>query len=185
MKQKIRYGMVGGSLDSFIGVVHREAIAFEEAELVAGCFSTNKQKNTDCGAHYGLNADRVYSSFQEMAKGEGSRGDKIDFVSIVAPNNVHYEAAKAFLMEDIPVFCEKPLCFTVEQAEELERLANERQLLFGVGYSYSGYTMLKEARARVLAGEIGEIINVNAEFLQEWLVDDVAEGEDAMTKLSM
>lgn len=185
MKHKIKYGMVGGSLDSFIGVVHREAIAFENTQLVAGCFSTNMQKNTDCGARYGLESDRIYASFQEMAKQEGGRADKIDFVSIVAPNNVHFEAAKAFLTEGIHVFCEKPLCFTVEQAEELEKLAEEKQLLFGVGYSYSGYTMLKEARARIQNGEIGEIINVNAEFLQEWLVDDVAEGDDAMTKLSM
>lgn len=185
MNKKIKYGMVGGALDSFIGVVHREAIAFEEADLVAGCFSTNTQKNTDCGVHYGIDSNRIYKSFQDMAICEGSREDKIDFVSIVAPNNVHYEAAKAFLMEGIHIFCEKPLCFTVAEAQELEALAKEKDLLFGVGYSYSGYTMVKEAKERIRNGEIGEIINVNAEYLQEWLVDDVTKGDDAMTKLSM
>lgn len=177
--------MVGGSLDSFIGVVHREAIAFEGAELTAGCFSTDAKKNTDCGNHFELDSERIYSSFQEMAAKESTRSDKIDFVSIVTPNNVHYEAAKAFLESGINVFCEKPLCLNITQARELESLAKEKNLLFGVGYTYSGYAMLKEARTRIANGEIGEIINVNAEFLQEWLIDDVSQSGDTMEKLSM
>lgn len=185
MAQKLTYGMVGGSLDSFIGVVHREAIAFEGADLAAGCFSKNPKKNMACGAHYRLSGDRIYGNYQEMAVKEGEREDKIDFVAIVTPNNSHYEIAKAFLAQGISVFCEKPLCFEVHQAEELEELAQKSGLLFGVGYSYSGYSMVKEARTLIRQGEIGEIININAEFLQEWLVDDVSDGEDAMTKLSM
>lgn len=185
MKKKLRYGMVGGSLDAFIGGVHREAISFEGVELVAGCFSTNQQKNMDCAAYYGLADDRVYSDFHTMAVQEAQRADQIDFVSIVTPNQTHYAAAKAFLTQGIHVFCEKPLCFSVDEAEELKQLAEDKHLLFGVGYSYCGYPMVKEARELIRNGEIGEIINVNAEFLQEWLVDDVGDTEDAMTKLSM
>lgn len=185
MAQKHTYGMIGGSLDSFIGVVHREAISFEGTELAAGCFSTNPEKNMACGKHYRLPENRIYRDFQEMAAKEGDRADKIDFVAIVTPNNSHYEIAKAFLAQGISVFCEKPLCFDVQQAKELEELAQQSGLLFGVGYSYSGYPMVKEARALIRKGEIGGIININAEFLQEWLVDDVSDEEDAMTKLSM
>lgn len=185
MDKKCTYGMVGGALDSFIGVVHRQAISFENASLTAGCFSRDREKNDACAAHYGLSEDRVYADFQEMAFKEGSRPDKIDFVSIVTPNHTHYAAAKAFLEQGIHVFCEKPLCFTVEEANELATLAREKDLLFGVGYSYSGYAMVKEARELVKRGDIGEIININAEYLQEWLVDDVSHEEDAMTRLSM
>ena len=184
MKQ-LRYGMVGGGPDSFIGTVHREVIGFEHAVLAAGCFSRSPEKNALWGARYGLAAERIYPNFAEMAAAEGRRPDKLDFVSIVTPNNLHYEAAKAFLAAGIPVFCEKPLCFSSAQGAELAALAREKDLLFGVGYGYSGYAMVKEARHLVRRGEIGRVINVNAEYLQEWLVDDVAPGADAMEKLSM
>jgi predicted dehydrogenase len=120
-----------------------------------------------------------------MAKKESIREDKIDFVSIVTPNYMHYEIAKTFLEEGINIMCEKPLCFSVEQALELEKLAEESGVLFAVTYSYSGYGMVKQAKKLVADGEIGDIINVNAEYLQEWLIDDIGAGDESTTKLSI
>ncbi|MBQ2546080.1 MAG: Gfo/Idh/MocA family oxidoreductase, partial [Clostridia bacterium] len=185
MKKTLRYGQVGGSLGAFIGGVHRIGIAFDgRAALTAGCFSRKEEANRETGEFYGLDPARVYGDFETMAKAEGAREDGIDFAVITTPNNAHYAAAKAFLENGIHVLCEKPLCFTVGEAEELCRLAEEKGLLFGVNYSYSGNVMVKEARAIIRRGDIGEIINVNAEYLQEYLVDDVGKSGDAMLKLS-
>ncbi|MDL2293014.1 Gfo/Idh/MocA family oxidoreductase [Ruminococcaceae bacterium OttesenSCG-928-D13] len=185
-RTRLRYGMVGGGLNAFIGGVHRQAISFEgTADLVAGCFSSDAAANKECGAFYRMADDRVYASFDEMAKAEGAREDKIDFVTVVTPNILHYAAAKAFLEQGIHVFCEKPLCFEVDEAKELKKLAEEKGLLFGVGYSYSGNVMVKQARELVQKGVIGEVINVNAEYLQEWLIDDIGAGDQTMNKLSV
>lgn len=185
MKKKLLYGQVGASLGAFIGSVHRVAASFDGlARLAAGCFSRNPEANRETGDFYGVDPDRVYGSIREMAEAEGKREDGIDFVVITTPNNAHYEAARAFLENGIHVLCEKPLCFEVEEAEELKRLAAERGLLFCVNYSYSGNVLAKEARHLIRSGVIGEIINVNAEYLQEYLVDDVGAGDQAMVKLS-
>ena len=154
-RKRLRYGMVGGGIGAFIGAVHRKAIALEEtADLVAGCFSSRKEKNQETGDFYGIAEDRLYVSYEEMARAESTREDGIDFVSIVTPNATHYEVAKAFLEVGIHVACEKPLCFTVEQGEELERIAKEKHLMFAVTYTYTGYAMVKLARELVAAGEI-------------------------------
>ena len=185
MSNKLSYGMVGASLDAFIGNVHRVAASFDNlAALKAGCFSRDAEKNRKTGEFYAIDPSRVYSSFEEMAVREAAREDGIDFVTITAPNNVHYAAAKAFLENGINVLCEKPLCFTVEQAEELKKIADEKDLLFCVNYSYTGNDLVKEARELVKNGVIGEIVNVNAEYLQEYLVDDIGNGDDVMVKLS-
>ena len=185
MKKKLLYGQVGASLGAFIGSVHRVAASFDGlASLAAGCFSRNPEANRETGEFYGVAPDRVYASFREMAESEGKREDGIDFAVITTPNNAHYEAARAFLENGIHVLCEKPLCFEVSEAEELKRLAEERGLLFCVNYSYSGNVLAKEARSLIRSGVIGEIINVNAEYLQEYLVDDVGAGDEAMVKLS-
>ena len=147
---QIRYGMVGGHMNAFIGEVHRKAIAFDpRAQLVAGCFSTNAEKNRETGETYSLDMSRVYPSYEAMAEAESRRPDGIDFVSITTPNNTHYDVAKCFLQHGIHVVCEKPLCFTVEQAQELVALAKEKNLVFGVTYTYSGYTMMKVAREMI------------------------------------
>ena len=175
MKRSIvRYGMVGGSLNSFIGRVHKNALNFEiNAELSAGCFSSNRQNNLDTGSYYGLPSDRVYPDYREMAQKESLRNDKIDFVCIVTPNCSHYDIAKEFLLHDINVVCEKPLCSEISNAEELQKIARDRGLLFAVTYAYSGYGMVKQAKQLIEEGAIGRIINVNAEYLQEWLIDSV------------
>ena len=185
MVKKLNYGMVGGSLSAFIGAVHRIGASFDgKTHLVAGCFSSNEASNKECGEYFELDPERVYASYTEMAEKEAAREDGIDFVTISIPNNHHYEAAKAFIVNGIHVLCEKPLCFTVEQAEDLKRLAEEHNVLFCVNYSYSGTNMVKEARELILNGTIGEVINVNAEYLQEYLVDDIGQSEEKMVKLS-
>ncbi|NLM18573.1 MAG: Gfo/Idh/MocA family oxidoreductase [Clostridiaceae bacterium] len=185
MKKIVRYGIVGASLDSFIGAVHTVGAGFDGlACLSAGCFSRNKEKNQESGEFYQIDPNRVYSDYQEMAEKEGAREDKIDFVTISTPNNAHYEIAKAFLENGISVLCEKPLCFEISEAEHLKSLVEEKDLLFCVNYSYSGNNLVKEARELVQSGHIGDIINVNAEYLQEYLVDDIGKGDQTITKLS-
>lgn len=181
----INYGMVGGDINAFIGEVHRKSIGFDtRAKLVCGCFSRNEEKNVETANEYGLNSNRVYKSYLDMAIEEGKRGE-LDFVSVCTPNFSHYEVSKAFLENGINVVCEKPLCFEVEQALELEKLAKEKNLIFAVTYTYSGYTMVKVARDIVKNGEIGNIININAEYPQEWLIDDVISEEGKTAKLSI
>ena len=174
MPKLVKYGMVGGHINAFIGDVHRKAINFDaRAELVAGCFSTNCDLNTATGEECSLDPTRVYGSYQEMAKAESSREDGIDFVSITVPNHIHYEVCKAFLEAGIHVVCEKPLCFEVWQAKELVKLSKEKNLILAVTYSYTGYTMVKVMREMILNGEIGDIITINGEFAQEWLLDQL------------
>ena len=171
---QIRYGMVGGSMKAFIGDVHRKAINFDpRVKLVAGCFSTREALNKETGEVYGLDADRVYASYEEMAKAEAAREDGIDFVSIVTPNATHYPVAKAFLEAGINVVCEKPLCFTVEQAKDLKKTAEEKGLLFGVTHGYTGYTMSKVMKEMIADGKIGKVVAVNAEYAQDWLIDEL------------
>jgi len=174
MAKLVKYGMVGGDIKAFIGDVHRKAINFDtRAELVAGCFSIDQDLNKATGEEYSVDPSRVYASYEEMAKSESSREDGIDFVSITVPNYIHYEVCKAFLEAGIHVVCEKPLCFEVSQAEELLKLSKEKNLILAVTYSYTGYTMVKVMREMIQNGEIGDILTINGEFAQEWLLDQM------------
>ena len=124
MRKTLRYGMVGGDLNAFIGGVHRTAIHFDgRAMLVAGCFNPDMAANKSCGEFYRLDEDRIYADYKEMAEKESKREDGIDFVSIVTPNFLHYQVAKTFLEHGIHVLCEKPLSFEVEEAQELKAIA--------------------------------------------------------------
>ena len=187
MMQLVRYGMVGGDAHAFIGQVHRKAIGFDpRAQITAGCFSgSSPDKNKQAGEMLRLDPARVYASYQEMARAEGHREDGIDFVCIVTPNVSHYGIAKAFLENGIHVMCEKPLTHTVAQAEELQALAEAKGLLFGVNYSYTGYVLAKVMREMVREGKIGKVINVNAEYPQEWLLDDLHPVPGQELKLSV
>lgn len=185
-RTKLRYGMVGGKRGAFIGAVHRRAIAIEEtAELVCGCFCRDEKENRENGVFYGIADDRIYRDYKEMAEKETQREDKIDFVCIVTPNASHYEIAKAFLNAGVHVACEKPLCFEKEEAEELQKLAEDKGLFFAVTYTYTGYGMVKYARELIAKGEIGKIVNVNAEYLQEWLIDEIGAGDESTSKMSV
>ena len=168
--KKLSYGMVGGGPGSFIGDAHRKAINIDgQATLVAGCFSRNVDKCRQTGAELGVAEHRCYVSFEEMAKAEAARPDGIDFVVVVTPNVSHYPACKAFLEAGINISCDKPLCLTVEQAEELERLAEEKNLLFLVTYTYMGHVTAKHIKRFIAEGKLGKIRTVMAEYPQGWL----------------
>ena len=170
---KLRYGMVGGGPGAFIGDAHRKAISLDgTAELVAGCFSRTPEKTKEQGADLGLDPERCYANYKEMADAEQAREDGIDFVVIVTPNNTHYEIAKAFLEAGIHVACDKPLVTTAEEAEELKKIADEKGLLFMVTYTYTGHVTMKYMRDLVKNGEIGTIRTVMAEYPQGWLYNE-------------
>ncbi len=170
---KLRYGMVGGGPGAFIGEAHRKAISLDAtAELVAGCFSRNHEKCLAQGETLGIAPQRCYSDYREMAKAEAAREDGISFVVVVTPNNTHYEICKAFLEAGIHVACDKPLVTTVSEAEELERLAKDKGLLFMVTYTYTGHVTMKFMRDLIRGGEIGTVRTVMAEYPQGWLYNE-------------
>lgn len=170
----LSYGMVGGGPDSFIGVVHRNAINLGGmASLAAGCFSSVKENNEITGSMLCLDQSRVYRNFAEMAEREAARSDRIDFAVVATPNRTHYIACKAFLEKGISVMCEKPLATTSRDAIDLQKIAANCGCLLGVSYTYTGHVMVKEARAIVRSGQIGDVIMVMGEYPQEWLIDTV------------
>ncbi|MGM0640872.1 MAG: Gfo/Idh/MocA family protein [Thermotogota bacterium] len=166
----LRYGMVGGGPGSFIGDVHRRAIGLQgNMELVAGSFSSEYQETLETAESLHIDKKRAYKDYKEMAEKESEREDCIDFVSIVTPNFLHYDVAKTFLENGINVVCEKPMVFKIEEAEELEKIATEKGLIFAVSYTYSGNVMVKQAKEMVDNGEIGEVRMVMGEYPQDWL----------------
>lgn len=168
----LTYGMIGGGQDAFIGDVHRKAIAMDGgAELKAGCFSTDFDNTLATGRMLGLEEDRLYKDYAEMIKTEAAREDPIDFVVIVTPNYTHFPMAEAALKAGIHVVCDKPLTTDSGQAKELARLAEEKNLLFGVTYTYTGYPMIKHIRDMIAAGKLGKIRFINAEYPQDWLAE--------------
>ncbi len=170
--RRIRLGMVGGGRDAFIGAVHRIASRIDDQyELVAGCFSSTPEKSRASGADLGLPADRVYGSFEEMAKREARLKDGIEAVAIVTPNHVHYAAAKPFLSRGIHVICDKPLTSTLADARKLAALVEKSDALFVLTHNYTGYPMVRQAREMVEAGELGEIRVVQVEYPQDWLTE--------------
>ena len=175
----VRFGMVGGGPGAFIGDVHRKALFMDhESELVAGAFSRDYAKSLETGRALEISEERVYASYHDMAAAEGQREDGIEVVSIVTPNHLHFDIAKAFLEQGIHVVCDKPVTVTAAEAIELKRIAEERKLLFCVTYTYSGYPILSQAREMVADGRIGEIRVVQAEFPEGWLASRVEDEGD-------
>ncbi len=172
MKQLL-YGMVGGGPGAFIGDAHRKAISLDSsAKLAAGCFSRDVDKCLEQGKELGIDTDRCYKDYKEMALKESARDDGIDFVVIVTPNHTHYEIAKAFLEAGINVACDKPLVTSVDEAKELQVLAKEKDLLFMVTYTYTGHLTMKYMRDLIKNGEIGTVRTVMAEYPQGWLYNE-------------
>jgi predicted dehydrogenase len=169
---KLRCAMVGGGRDAFIGRIHRHAMALDgRIELVAGALSSQPEKALASGRDLGLRAERNHASWQALLDHELSlpAHERIHFVSIVTPNHVHYEVAKAFAEAGFHVVCDKPLVHTSEQAEDLVRTVAQRCIVFGVTYNYGGYPMVRQAREMVRAGAIGDIRKVVVEYHQGWL----------------
>lgn len=167
---RIRLGMVGGGNDAFIGGVHRIASRIDgRFDLVAGALSSTAEKSKASGAALGLDPERCYGSFDEMAEAEAGREDGIEAVSIVTPNHVHFAAAKAFLDRGIHVICDKPLTSTLEDARALEAAVAASPSLFVLTHNYTGYPMVRQARVMVEAGDLGAIRLVQMEYPQDWL----------------
>jgi len=172
MARKIRMGMIGGSLDAFIGAVHRRGAALDgEIELVCGAFSSNPEKSKATGEALYLPANRVYDSYEEMILKEKElpEGERMDFVSIVTPNHVHFPAAKFAIENGFHVVMDKPLTLTMEEAKELTEIVKNSGLLFALTHNYTAYPMVKEARQLIKSGAIGQIRKVIVEYPQGWL----------------
>lgn len=182
MKRKLRMGMVGGGRGAFIGAVHRMAANLDgRIELVAGCFSSNPEKSRLSGEDFFLDPSRVYSSYEEMARAEAAlpADMRIDFVSIVARNDLHYKVAKCFLDVGIHIICEKPLAFSLAEGKELRDAVKASGCVFALTHNYTGYPMVKEARQMVREGKIGRILKVVAEYPQGYAItalNDAADG---------
>ena len=172
---RIRLGMVGGGQGAFIGAVHRLAARMDDQyEFVAGALSADAARSKASGEELGLAPDRNYSDFREMAKAEAKRGDGIEVVAIVTPNHMHYPAAKAFIEAGIHVVCDKPLSLNLKEALALEKLlAKNRHVIFALTHNYSGYPMIRHAKAMVAAGDLGDIRLVQGEYPQDWLTTEL------------
>lgn len=174
--RRIRLGMVGGGEGAFIGAVHRIAARLDDRfEFVAGALSSTPDKAQRSGAALGLPAGRVYLDFAEMATREAARADGIEAVAIVTPNHMHAPIAHAFLAARIHVICDKPLTTTLAEARALRAQAQASQCIFAVTYNYSGYPLVRHARAMVASGELGTIRVVQVEYPQDWLTEALEE----------
>jgi predicted dehydrogenase len=170
--------MVGGGPGAFIGAVHNRAATLDGlATMVAGAFSSDAEKSRNQGAVYGLAPSRIYATYEEMAEREASlpECERIDFVSIVTPNHLHFPVAKAFIERGIHVICDKPLTTTLEDAEELCRLVSKHDVVFALTHAYVAYPMVRQARALVQRGDLGKVRKVVVEYSQGWLATPVEE----------
>jgi predicted dehydrogenase len=168
--KRIRYGMVGGGPGAFIGAIHRMAARLEgRYELVAGAFSSDRERGRATGAELGLAPERTYDRYEVMARTEASRPDGIEAVVIVTPNHLHYPVAKAFLDAGVHVICDKPLTTTLSDALALRDLVKATGKLFFVTYTYGTYPMVSQAREMVRGGQLGTVRVVQVEYAQGWL----------------
>ena len=172
MTRRLRYAMVGGGRDAFIGAVHRHAMALDgQYDFVAGALSGSPERSRASGADLGLADDRNHGTWQELLADERRRppGERVDVVVIVTPNHLHHEVAHAFVDAGFHVVCDKPLVHTSAQADALCELVAARGTLFAVTYNYTGYPMVREARELVRWGAIGGVRKVVVEYHQGWL----------------
>jgi predicted dehydrogenase len=167
--RRLRAGIVGGGRGAFIGSIHRIAAELDgQALVVAGAMSSDPKTARESAAAWFL--ERAYSSFEDMARAEAADGG-IDFVIIATPNHLHYPVAKAFLAAGIHVVCDKPLGLTVAEGEDLVRLVESSPTLFALTHNYTGYPAVRQARAMVRAGQLGDIRKVMIEYTQDWLME--------------
>lgn len=172
MKRKIRMGMVGGGRAAFIGSVHRMAAALDgQIELVCGAFSSDPLRSRQSGEDLYLDPKRCYESFDEMFRTEATLEDdvRMDMVSIVTPNHLHFAPAMMALDFGFHVICDKPLCLTVKEAETLAAKAKSSGLIFAVTHAYAAYPMIRQARQMIAHAALGKIRRVVVEYPQGWL----------------
>ena len=178
MSRKIRYGMVGGGRGAFIGAVHRIAANMDgQIELVCGAFSSDPEKSKASGGDFYLDPSRCYGSFAEMIQAEKAlpAEQRMDFISIVTPNHMHFPPAKMALENGFHVLSDKPATFNLAEAKELSNLVHHSGLLYGLTHNYTGYPLVKQAREMVHAGALGKIRKVVVEYPQGWLATRLEE----------
>jgi predicted dehydrogenase len=173
MNRKLKMGMVGGGRGAFIGGVHRRAANLDgQIELVAGAFSSDPKKSKLSGKDFYIDPSRTYGSYQEMAEKEALLpvGERIDFVSIVVQNYLHFDVAKTFLKAGFNVICDKPVTLDLSQARELKKIITKSKKVFALTHNYTGYPMVKQARSMVKKGNLGRIIKVVCEYPQGYAI---------------
>lgn len=172
--RRLRLGMVGGGEGSFIGAVHRIAARLDDRwELVAGAFSSDRERARSSAQALHVPSDRAYANYDEMARREAARDDRIDAVSVVTPNDSHVAVCRAFVAAGIPVICDKPLATSLADARALRELVRASGLPFVLTHNYSGTPMVREARALATGGALGTIRVVQVEYAQDWLATDL------------
>jgi predicted dehydrogenase len=172
MKRKLRMGMIGGGIDAFIGSVHRIAARMDGlVELVCGTFSINPEISKESGEVLFVDPTRVYTTYQEMIEKESQLPEdvRMDFVTIVTPNFVHFDPARMALENGFNVVIEKPMTFTLEEAKQLKQIVEKTGLTLALTHTYSGYPMVKQARSMVKENKLGKIRKVIVEYPQGWL----------------
>lgn len=173
LNRKLRMGMIGGGPGAFIGNVHRMAANIDgQIELVAGCFSSDFKKSQAAARAWHISEKRIYRTFQEMAEAEAKLpvGERVDFVSVVTPNYLHFPVVEAFLKAGINVVSDKPATFDLAEAKKIAALVKKTGKVYALTHNYSGYPMVKEARELVRTGHLGRILKVVAEYPQGWLL---------------
>ena len=174
MDRKLRMGMIGGGNGAFIGAIHRAAALMDnQIELVCGCFSSRPDVSLASGREYFLSDERIYASFREMIEREAAlpEGVRMDFVSIVTPNFLHFEPAMAALDRGFDVVLDKPMTYSLDEAYRLREKIRETGRTLALTHTYSGYPAVKEARERVASGVFGKIRKIYVEYPQGWLSD--------------
>lgn len=172
LNRKLRMGLIGGGQGSFIGRVHSIAACLDNrATLVAGALSSNAERSKASAPSYDIAPSRAYGSYEAMFDAESKlpTGERIDFVSITTPNHTHYEIAKAAVEAGFNVICDKPMTFDLGQAEQLLKTVEQSDVVFAVSHNYTGYPLVRMAREMILAGELGEIQAIRAQYIQGWL----------------
>lgn len=172
--RKLRMGMVGGGLDALVGAWHRRAAAIDGGiDLVAGALASNRERALAAAQAWGLR--RAYGTWQELLERESGlpAGERIDFVTVVTPNDLHYPVAKAFIEAGFDVVCDKPMTRTLAEARSLASLVEARRTVFALSHNYTGYPMVKQARHMIAAGELGDLLKVVVQYEQGWLLDSL------------
>ena len=180
MNKKIRLGILGGGGDSLIGVLHRVASSmFDRYEIIGGVFNPNFEENLSFAKKLGLKESRVYKDFETMVDQESklNSDERIEVVSVLTPNFLHYPMAKKLLENNFHVICEKPLTTTYKEALDLKKIQSEKKLVFAVTYTYTGYPMVRQMTKMIADGVIGKLHKVDAQYLQGWLNPVIHEKE--------
>ena len=171
-KAKIRLGILGGGGNSLIGVLHRIASSmFDQYQIVGGVFNPNWKENIDFAQTIGLSEDRVYIDFDTFIQEELKLpvSERVEVVSVLTPNFLHFPMAKKLLESGFHVICEKPLTTTYQEAKVLYQLSQEKKTVFAVTYTYTGYPMVRKMKKMIQEGVIGEVQKVDAQYYQGWI----------------